>query len=250
MLSFVFVVHSQCTRQYYCVFTPRSRGRSPELREAQRVFSKKCQQQFCSRMSHHHLHRDCQVPAAEQCTAGKSTLSTVWFVKPLVKYIDNRVPSSLCSVPTKSKYKKCQLSADTVVWSSDGGACSVPGAAVFRGRSQRLLPPSSGPAAAAQSWVPQCCCHPQEGTVSKRSGTHTHTHTHTHSLLAEALSKRPSGPVHTESRVYESGTNRVLIALSCTRTTSPGTDPNLLTLDPRFDRVRIRCADSVGSCAR
>ena len=32
--------------------------------------------------------------------------------------------------------------------------------------------------------------------------------------------------------------------------TSPGTDSNLLTLDPRFDPVRIRCADSVGSCAR
>ena len=32
--------------------------------------------------------------------------------------------------------------------------------------------------------------------------------------------------------------------------TSPGTDPNLLTWDPRFDRVRIRCADSGGSCAR
>ena len=32
--------------------------------------------------------------------------------------------------------------------------------------------------------------------------------------------------------------------------TNPRTDSSLLTLDPRFECVRIQCADTVGSCAR
>ena len=32
--------------------------------------------------------------------------------------------------------------------------------------------------------------------------------------------------------------------------TNPRTDSNLLTLDPRFERERIQCADSVGPCRR